>query len=133
MPKGQPVRNGMTRPVSDQPRELGEKQEVKDESKTLIRIFPYGINRTRLERAIREKRAPAFLTNDINQADAVVAMRSTYQSQPRKLRDMAGRPVLTVVVKSNTFSQIADALDQIVKGGGETQDLHTKEIGRAHV
>jgi stage III sporulation protein SpoIIIAA len=81
----------------------------------LIRIFPYGIARTRLERAIREKRAPAYVTNDINQADAIMAIRSTYQSKPRKLRDLTGKPVATVVVKSNTFSQIADALDQIVR------------------
>jgi hypothetical protein len=127
MPKGQPVKNGIAKPPADQPRENPEK-EVKDESKTLIRIFPYGINRTRLERAIREKRAPAFLTNDINQADAVVAMRSTYQSQPRKLRDMAGRPVQTVVVKSNTFSQIASALDEIVKGTGDASDANTKAL-----
>jgi len=81
----------------------------------LVKIFPYGIARTRLERAIREKRAPAYVTNDINQADAVMAIRSTYQSKPRKLRDLTGKPVHTVVVKSNTFSQIADALDQIVR------------------
>lgn len=128
MPKGQPVKNGMPRPPVEVPRESPEREGVKDESKTLIRIFPYGINRTRLERAIREKRAPAFLTNDINQADAVVAMRSTYQSQPRKLRDMAGRPVQTVVVKSNTFSQIAGALDEIVNGTGEQGDENAKAL-----
>ena len=127
MPKGQPVRNGIVHPTPE-PRESAEREEVKDESKTLIRIFPYGINRTRLERAIREKRAPAFLTNDINQADAVVAMRSTYQGQPRKLRDMAGRPVQTVVVKSNTFSQIALALDEIVKQAGEPPEAHAKAL-----
>ncbi|MEA2553072.1 MAG: hypothetical protein QOJ65_1248 [Fimbriimonadaceae bacterium] len=81
----------------------------------LIRIFPYGIARTRLERAIREKRVPAYVTNDVNQADAVMAIRSTMQSKPKKLRDLTGKPVNTVVVKSNTFSQIAEALDQIVR------------------
>jgi len=127
MPKGQPVKNGIAHAASE-PRENPEREEVKDESRTLIRIFPYGINRTRLERAIREKKAPAFLTNDINQADAVVAMRSTYQTQPRKLRDMAGRPVHTVVVKSNTFSQIATALDEIVKQSSEPPEAHSKAL-----
>lgn len=91
----------------------------------LIRIYPYGIARTRLERAIREKRAPAFVTNDLSQADAVMAIRSTYQSRPKKLRDMAGKPINTVVVKSNTFSQIADALDQIIKLKQEGQETET--------
>lgn len=81
----------------------------------LVRIFPYGIARTRLERAIREKRVPAYVTNDVNQADAIMAIRSTFQSKPKKLRDLTGKPVNTVVVKSNTFSQIAEALDQIIR------------------
>ncbi|MBX3119905.1 MAG: AAA family ATPase [Fimbriimonadaceae bacterium] len=88
----------------------------------LIRIFPYGIARTRLERAIREKRAAAYVTGDIHQADAIMAIRSTYQAKPRKLRDLAGRNVPTVVVKSNTYSQIAQGLDDILKGAGESKD-----------
>lgn len=89
----------------------------------MVRIFPYGIARTRLERAIREKRAPAFVTNDLNEADAVMAIRSTVQAKPRRLRDLAGRPVNTVVVKSNTFSQIATALDDILRQAQEGSQL----------
>ena len=85
----------------------------------MVRIFPYGIARTRLERAIREKKAPAYVTNDLNEADAVMAIRSTVQAKPRRLRDLAGRPVNTVVVKSNTFSQIATALDDILRHASE--------------
>lgn len=97
----------------------------------LVRIFPYGIARTRLERAIREKRVPAYVTNDVNQADAIMAIRSTFQSKPKKLRDLTGKPVNTVVVKSNTFSQIADALDQIMRqsrnGGTVATDTEALE------
>ncbi|MEQ1821383.1 MAG: R3H domain-containing nucleic acid-binding protein [Fimbriimonadaceae bacterium] len=84
-----------------------------------IRIFPYGIARTRLERAIREKRASAIVCTDVGQSDAIMAIRSTYQNRPKKLRDAAGRPIPVVVVKSNTFSQIATALDEILKHNGE--------------
>lgn len=94
----------------------------------LIRIFPYGIARTRLERAIREKRAAAYVTGDIHQADAIMAIRSTYQAKPRKLRDLAGRNVPTVVVKSNTYSQIAQGLEDILKGAGETKDHEVEAI-----
>lgn len=111
---------------------LSQPEEVSDERK-LVRIFPYGIARTRLERAIREKRAPAFVTNDIGQADAVMAIRSTYQSKPRKLRDLAGRPVNTVVVKSNTFSQIAAALDDILKQAGEAPSTDNQAVEEAQM
>lgn len=96
----------------------------------LLRIFPYGIARTRLERAIRDRKAPAYIINDISQADAVIAMRSTYQSRPAKLREL-NRPVATVVVKSNTFSQIAGALDELVKGTNGSRDLEAQALEEA--
>ncbi|MHB8637044.1 MAG: R3H domain-containing nucleic acid-binding protein [Fimbriimonadaceae bacterium] len=80
-----------------------------------LRVYPYGINRTRLERAIRERRVPANVAIDVNQADAVLAIRSTFQGKPRKLRDAGSRALPTVVVKSNTFGQIADGLEELVR------------------
>jgi stage III sporulation protein SpoIIIAA len=93
----------------------------KPETTVLVRIYPYGIARTRLERAIREKKASAIVTNDIESADAVMAIRSTYQNKPRKIRELAGKNVRTVVVRSNTFANIAIALDDVLKGDGEVQ------------
>lgn len=101
---------------------------------SLVKIFPYGIARTRLERAIREKRLAAYVTTDVNQADAVMAIRSTYQAKPRKLRDLVGRQVPTVVVKSNTFGQIAAALDEAMRlihngpSGVPTDDRALEEV-----
>ncbi len=87
-----------------------------------IKVFPYGIARTRLERAIREKKVNAIITTDIGQADVVIAIRTTYQNKPGKLRDL-GRTVPTVVIKSNTFNQIATALDEaMVKMGQPRED-----------
>jgi stage III sporulation protein SpoIIIAA len=103
----------------------------KEDDLPLIKIFPYGIARTRLERAIREKRAPAFVINDVNQADAVMAIRSTVQAKPKKLRDMAGKPINTVVVKSNTFTQIAVALDEIIRQATEGPDYESKALQEA--
>ncbi|MEI7984298.1 MAG: R3H domain-containing nucleic acid-binding protein [Armatimonadota bacterium] len=90
------------------------------DSTGLVKIFPYGIARTRLERAIREKKVGAMVTADIESADAVMAIRSTYQSKPRKIRDLAGKNIKTIVVRSNTFANIASALDDLVKGNVET-------------
>jgi stage III sporulation protein SpoIIIAA len=111
----------------EQPRTDGEMTEGPGQQ-GLIRIYPYGIARTRLERAIREKRVPAYVTNDISQADAVMAIRSTYVNRPKKLKEMAGKPINTVVVKSNTFAQIAGALDEIVKGVPSTEDFEAKAM-----
>lgn len=90
-----------------------------------IKIFPYGIARTRLERAIREKRVPAHVCTDIHQADAIMAIRSTHANRPAKLQSAAGRQIPAVVVKSNTFTQIAQALDDIVR---QTQSESDGEV-----
>lgn len=95
-------------------------------SNGLVRIYPYGIARTRLERAIREKRAPAFVCTDITQADAIMAIRSTYANRPKKLQEAAGKAIPAVVVKSNTFSQIAGALDEILRRAGEGPDAENE-------
>jgi stage III sporulation protein SpoIIIAA len=115
------------RPAEPQP-ERADKPDRKPGR--LVRIFPYGIARTRLERAIREKRAPAVITNDVTAADAVIAIRSAHTGRPAKLRE-AGRPLPTVVVKSNTFSQIAAALDDVLKGGGVDKDAESAAIAEA--
>jgi stage III sporulation protein SpoIIIAA len=104
-------------------REAGPPRAETRPTGQLIKIFPYGIARTRLERAIREKRAAAFVVSEASQADAIMAIRSTYQARPKKLRDMAGKPIPTIVVKSNTFGQIAEALDQILLQASEGRDL----------
>jgi stage III sporulation protein SpoIIIAA len=109
--EGEEERIPRERPVARRPEAVAEPGQ--------LRIYPYGIARTRLERAIKERRANVAVTNDIHEADAVMAIRSTYQGRPRKLRDIAGRPMPTVVVKSNTFSQISAALDDILKAAGK--------------
>lgn len=105
-----------------------ERAEPGDSRPGLVRIYPYGIARTRLERAIREKRAMAYIVNDIANADAVMAIRSTYAAKPRKLREMAGRSVPTVVIKSNTYTQISSALEEILRGSGESRDFEAQAM-----
>jgi hypothetical protein len=99
-----------------------------DPQKGLTRIYPYGIQRTRLERAIREKRAAAYVVTELSQADAIMAIRTTYQSRPKKLRELAGKTIPTVVVKSNTFTQIACALDEILNRSTEGKDFESEAM-----
>ncbi|CAN5684480.1 R3H domain-containing nucleic acid-binding protein [soil metagenome] len=132
----QRISNGAPGPDSPSypPTNQADKGGGPDEASGLVRVFPYGIARTRLERAIRERRAQAVVTNDIAQADAVMAIRSTVQQRPRKLREMAGRPVPTVVVKSNTFSQISAALDDVMRqtlGGAAASSEASDEVEAA--
>ena len=62
-----------------------------------------------------------------------MAIRATYQNKPRKIRELAGRNVKTIVVRSNTFSNIATALDELIKGGGGTVSTGSDEKLSAEV
>lgn len=83
-----------------------------------IRIYPYGINRTRLDKAIKDRKLSASVAPDITQADAIIIFRSIYQAKPKKLREIAGRSLPTAVVRSNTLSQIGDALEELFSKRG---------------
>ncbi len=120
-------------------RELPAAPDVHDEGERAthagaLRIYPFGVARTRLERAIREKRAAAYVTGDIHQADVILALRSTQQGRPKKLRELAGRNVPTVLLKSNTYSQIAQALEELLgsrKDQGDFESAAMDEVLQA--
>lgn len=80
-----------------------------------VRIFPYGVSRNRLERAIRELKVPAYITKDWKEADVVMTLKAHARKEPTKLREATGRDVPTYVIKSNTFAQIAAILKSIFK------------------
>jgi stage III sporulation protein SpoIIIAA len=74
------------------------------------RIFPYGVNRNRLDRAILESRVPASIARDISEADAVLALKASYRREPARMREGSSRNLPTYIVKSNTYAQIAAAI-----------------------
>ncbi len=78
-----------------------------------VRIFPYGVSRSRLDRAIAESRVPAYVARDISDADAVLALKATHKRDPGKMREAAQRKLPVYVVRSNTYSQIANSVREI--------------------
>jgi stage III sporulation protein SpoIIIAA len=77
------------------------------------RLFPFGINRARLEQAAREMRLPIAIATDLKDADLVVTSKNYYRRKPQKLRDaeLAGLPLY--VLKSNALSQMKQLLDSV--------------------
>ncbi|GIV02368.1 MAG: single-stranded DNA-binding protein [Fimbriimonadales bacterium] len=92
---------------------------------SVVRVFPYGIARTRLERVVRERRLPIAVSSDPESADVILAIRSAMQRKPERFRERLGRSVPVVVVRSNTLSQIAEAMQEILAGQFEEEVEHT--------
>jgi len=80
-----------------------------------VRVFPYGVSRNRLERAIRELRVPAYITKDWKDADIILTLKAHARKEPAKLREASGGNIPIYVIKSNTYTQIASALKSVFK------------------
>ena len=116
----EPLHEPRRRP-SDEDRPAARDRKPEKPKGNVIRIYPLGLPRTRLERAIRETKAPAYITSDLNQADAVIVLRTVHSQGPSKLKEL-DRNVPTVVIKSNSYSQIEKAVDEIVRGNVDGDD-----------
>ena len=92
----------------------------------IVRVFPYGVSRSRLDRAIAELRVHALVARDVAEADVVMALKTTYQREPGKIREASKRHIPTYVVRSNTYAQIADSVRDIF--GISTSEGVTDEV-----
>ena len=102
------------------------------------RVFPYGVSRSRLEKALRDLHLPAYVARDVSDADAVIVLHSTYQRRPPKVREAVQRNLPIAVVRSNTYAQLVSALRDLFHkpANGESAEeraLREAEEGVEHV
>jgi hypothetical protein len=88
------------------------------------RLFPYGVSRSRLERAIAQMRVPATVSRDLSESDVVVALKATFRRDPGKLQEARAKNMPVYVVKSNTYIQIENVVRDLfgVQGGPAPTD-----------
>ncbi len=89
-----------------------------------LRIYPFGVNRARLEQAIRQLQSPAMVVNNVQEADVAMTVKNYYRRKPQPLRDAESLGIPIHVLRSNTGSQIEEALLRVGRGGSTT---HTTE------
>ncbi|HEX4966124.1 MAG TPA: R3H domain-containing nucleic acid-binding protein [Thermoanaerobaculia bacterium] len=75
-----------------------------------VRIFPYAVSKAKLDRALRKLRVPAYMVEDLDDADMVVTLKAQERRQPRRLRDAQARGIPFYVVRSNTIVQMENFL-----------------------
>lgn len=98
------------------------------------RIFPYGVSRNKLEKALRDLHLPAHITKNAREADVVLALSAHQRKGRLGDAEKLGLPIYTV--KSNTYSQIAGKLKEIFKAdelAAEEKALRETEQAIAHV
>ncbi|HZT96331.1 MAG TPA: R3H domain-containing nucleic acid-binding protein [Chloroflexota bacterium] len=77
-----------------------------------LRLFPFGISRSRLEQAIRELRlaGTVSITNRVDDADLVMTLKNYYRRKAPVVRDAEAQNIPIYVLKNNTISQMQSAL-----------------------
>ncbi|HEY3414793.1 MAG TPA: R3H domain-containing nucleic acid-binding protein [Armatimonadota bacterium] len=78
-----------------------------------VRVFPYGVSRNRLEKAIRELRLPMYITKDLGEADAIIALKSHARKDSARLQEALNQNKPTFVVRSNTYAQVSTVLREM--------------------
>ena len=97
-----------------------------------MRIYPYAVSKNRMERAIRELRVPAHVTENLQDADVVLTLKSQERRQPKKLREAISRGKPLHILKSNTVTQIQAFLRSLFEVEEEAE-LDDQEVALREV
>jgi stage III sporulation protein SpoIIIAA len=93
----------------------------------VTRIYPSGVSRRRLEKAIRELRVPASIVMDSREADLVIALGSPHD---KRRKTVSAAPEFTV--HSNTYGQVYECLRSIFSVSETArEELALKEVEEA--
>ena len=88
------------------------KKELEPKRET-PRIYLFGINRSKLEEAAREKQITMELTADLKEASLLLTTKNYYRRKPQKIRDAEAAGIPIYAIKSNNLPQLRQCLDSI--------------------
>ncbi|MDO8532087.1 MAG: R3H domain-containing nucleic acid-binding protein [Dehalococcoidia bacterium] len=74
------------------------------------RIYPFGVSRGGLDRAIRAMGLPAQLVDDARHADVIITTKSYYRRRPVAVREAEGQSLPIFVLRTNSPQQIEQSL-----------------------
>ena len=71
-----------------------------------LRIYPYGVSKDRLMRAINDLQVSATIAKTPKEADLVLTLKAHEKRQPRTVKDLADQGLEVAIIRSNTVSQM---------------------------
>lgn len=85
-----------------------------NEDKTLY-IYPFGVARNKLERAINEMGAPAVMARHFEDADVIITVKQQDRRNAGRLQEAVRNGIPVQVIRNNTYQQIANALHELFR------------------
>jgi len=83
----------------------------------IVKVFPYGVSRNRLERAIKELHVPAYITKDVSDSNIIITLKTHEKKNIAMLQEAKRRNLPMYVIKSNTYAQIAGVMRDVFNLG----------------
>jgi stage III sporulation protein SpoIIIAA len=101
---------------------------------TPMRIYPYGIARNRLIQASRRLGVPALVVKELDDAQALVTMRTYYRNRLQSILDAEQRGIPIYVLRANTINQMEQFLvdlfnlpgNAVERPGSEDSNVQTR-------
>jgi stage III sporulation protein SpoIIIAA len=110
-----------------------EVQVMEEKGRGPVRIYPFGINKTQLERALIALELPAVAIGSLDEADIVLTTKPKAKAGTRFIKSTEEHGIPVHVVRKNTSSQVMRFLKYYFKVGGkeEAEDIALREAEEA--
>jgi stage III sporulation protein SpoIIIAA len=82
------------------------------------KLYPFGINRIKLEQAARELHIPLNVVDDLKDADMMITSKSYYRRKSQKIQDAESASLPVYVLRRHTPSQLKQMLTSVTPGTG---------------
>lgn len=92
---------------------FGPNGEMVADADKPVMIFPYGVSRNKIERAIQNLRVHASIARKWDEADVVMTLKALERKESERLRSIAAENVPIYSIKTNTTTQIQSALKDV--------------------
>ena len=96
-----------------------------------LRVYPYGIGQNRLRSAAKGLRVDVQIVDNLNQADVMMTLKNYYRQQPQPIQDAERRSVPVYILRSNTITQMEQALIGIFQLPTEPEDAFGEAMSEA--
>ena len=109
-----------------------DQEREPDERERPLLLFPYGVSRNKIERAISNLRVNASIARNWDDADVVLTLKTLERKEQPKLKQIASDNVPIYSIKTNTTTQIQAALRDVFNLGSiDNEEIALRETEEA--
>src|SRR5262245_61639995 len=83
-----------------------EREPEPSAARKTLRIYPYGVSKDRLMRAINDLQVSATIAKTPKDADLVLTLKAHEKRQPKTIKDLEDQGLEIAIIRSNTVSQM---------------------------